>query len=352
MSKKILVALSGGIDSAVAALLLKESGCDVTAITMSFGLGGITRCSDEAVADAAEVSDQLHIPHKVFNARRELEKHVIADFIAEYANGRTPNPCVRCNEFLKFGLLFQWAQKLGFTFLATGHFARIEKQGRSCHLKKGIDSKKDQSYFLCLLSKKTLSHVVFPLGGMTKEQTQALAKKKGLCVAGKRSSQEVCFIPDNDYRAFLRKNLGAACFKKGEVVDRQGHILGYHQGIVNYTIGQREGFGISSSQALYCLKLDAVANRIIVGPKKDVYSKSLVAEGVNIFERKLFQEGAYCKAKIRYNHPESLCRVSSIKRDVIRVDFSELQSAITPGQFVVFYEKDIVVAGAKIIEVL
>ncbi len=348
MSKKVLVALSGGVDSAVAAFILKEQGYDVAGITMSFG----HRYSDRAVVDARAVARQLDISHKVFNASTELKKYVIADFLAEYANGRTPNPCVRCNELLKFNLLFEKARKLGFSSLATGHFARIEKGSNGYSLKKGADSKKDQSYFLCLLSKKSLSHILFPLGSMTKEQVLALARKNSFCVADKRSSQEVCFIPGNDYRAFLKKHLGRAYFKKGEIVDQQGCVLGYHKGIVNYTIGQREGLGISASEALYCVKLDARENKVVVGFKKDVYSRGLVAESLNILEKGLFSDSVLLKAKIRYSHPEGSCCICKLDKDKVAVHFLEPQNAITPGQFVVFYHGDVVAAGAKITEVL
>lgn len=348
MSKKVLVALSGGVDSAVAAFLLKEAGYDVEAITMSFGL----KHSERMVADARRVASELGIAHRLFNARRELEKYVLADFISEYAVGRTPNPCVRCNELLKFGILFKKAQTLGFDLLATGHFAKIEKVGRAYSLKKGFDSKKDQSYFLCLLSKRSLRHILFPLGAMTKEKVQDLARKKGLCVADKRSSQEVCFIPGNDYRAFLKKHLSRSYFKKGEIVDSNAKVLGCHQGIINYTVGQREGLGISAPEALYCIRLDVEKNRVIVGSKKNVYAKELVTEKVNILEKDLFREQVVLKAKIRYNHPEGLCHICGVSKGRVAVHFLESQFAITPGQFIVFYRDDTVVAGAKIRSVL
>lgn len=370
MNKKIIVAMSGGVDSSVAALLLKEQGYDVVGVTMCFSAGSgsahggnITNtarrrpscCGIEGIEDAKKVAGQLNIPHYVMNFSKELEEIVILDFIVEYISGRTPNPCVRCNQYLKFGALLKKAKALGVNNLATGHFARIEKRAKAYFLKKGVDEKKDQSYFLCQVLSRQLPHIMFPVGDMTKDEVRAWARKKGLYVADKSASQEVCFISDNGYRSFLKERLNKAYFKKGDIVDKQGKVLGHHNGIFNFTIGQREGLGISAAHPLYVVKLDEANGRVVVGKKEDVYSKSLVAVEPNILVRDAFvpkagKKSALVKAKIRYNHPEAACRVTFLNKNKLKVDFTKPQTAITPGQFVVFYRGDAVLAGAKILE--
>lgn len=362
MSKKIMVAMSGGVDSSVAALLLKDAGFEVVGVTMCFSLpSGPKRrpscCGIEGVEDAKRVAGQLGIPHYVLNFSKELEEIVVLDFIVEYISGRTPNPCVRCNQYLKFASLLKKAKALGAGHLATGHFARVQKKGRSFLLKKGIDPIKDQSYFLCQVGPRELPCVRFPVGDMTKAGVRAIAKKRGLAVADKPASQEVCFIPDDDYRAFLRQRLNKAYFKAGAIVDGCGKVLGHHRGIFDFTIGQREGLKICAPHPLYVLALDALRNRVIVGKKENVYKKGLVAIEPNIFLKGILasapaKKSVRLKAKIRYNHREADARVRLLTADKIAVDFDAPQAAITPGQFVVLYKGDVVAAAAKIIKSL
>lgn len=355
MNKRVVVGMSGGVDSSVAAMFLKDRGYDVIGVTMCFDIaaGGRKKpscCGIEGIEDAKKVAHQLDIPHYVLNFGKELEEIVVLDFVFEYICARTPNPCVRCNQYLKFGALLKRAKALGARHVATGHFSRVEKKGMGLVLKKGADPRKDQSYFLCQLKRPQLAHVLFPLGAMTKNEVRAAAKKRGLYVADKPASQEVCFIPDNDYRAFLRERLNKAYFLQGDIVDKQGNVLGVHNGIFNYTIGQREGLGISARHPLYVIRLDEASRRVVVGKKEDVYSKTLIAVEPNILVKEAFKKTAHVKAKIRYNHPEAAARVELLDKNRLRVDFDEPQAAITPGQFVVFYQGDVLLGAAKIME--
>jgi len=363
MTKRVFIAMSGGVDSSVAALLLKEQGYAVTGVTMCFSaVGGSVSgrnvsgrprrrpgcCGREGIEDARRVARQIDIKHYVLNLGRDLERRVVRDFIHEYATGRTPNPCVRCNQYLKFGRLLAQARAMGIPYLATGHYARIEKRGRVCSLKKGIDKRKEQSYFLCQVPKRELCHILLPLGKLTKEEVRRIARRKGLPVAEKPGSQEVCFIPDNDYRGFLKSRLRASYFKPGDIVDTEGKVLGRHQGIFNFTLGQREGLGIPAPHPLYVLDIDPARHRLTVGPKQQVLRKGFVADEVNVLEREDLNKRSSLKAKIRYNHPEAALRVISAGRARLRAAFRQAQPAITPGQFAVLYKKDTVVAGSRI----
>ncbi len=345
--------MSGGVDSSVAALLLKERGYAVTGVTMCFNTPSGHRrrpgcCGREGIEDARRVARQLDIRHYVLNLGKDLERLIVRDFVSEYASGRTPNPCVRCNQYLKFGRLLAQARVLGIAHLATGHYAHIEKRGNAYSLKKGIDDRKEQSYFLCQVPKKELGHILLPLGNLTKDEVRRIARSKGLCVADKPGSQEVCFIPGNDYRAFLKSRLDTSYFKPGDIADTQGNVLGRHQGIFNFTLGQREGLGISAGRPLYVLNIDPARHRLTVGFKQQVLRKGLIADEVNVLEREDLNKRRFLKAKIRYNHPEASLRIFSATKARLKAEFRRAQPAITPGQFAVIYKNDTVVAGGRI----
>ncbi|OGP67629.1 MAG: tRNA 2-thiouridine(34) synthase MnmA [Deltaproteobacteria bacterium RBG_16_44_11] len=350
MQKKVFIAMSGGVDSSVAALLLKENGYAVTGVTMCLGIredGDRTRCCGlDAIDDAKHVCDQLQIPHFVFDFAKEMEERVINKFAVEYQRGRTPNPCIDCNRYLKFGTLLDKARGIGFDYLATGHYAHIEKRGESWHLLRPKDKIKDQTYFLYPIKTGDLSSLLFPLGGLKKEEVRALAKKKGLHVAQKAESQDICFVTQGDYRQFfLTKNLSSA---EGDIVDMKGNTLGSHRGIIFYTIGQRGGLGISAKTPLYVVEIDVRKNQVIVGEKKDLLAKGLIAGDINILTDKLPGEA---EAKIRYRKKPASCEISREGKN-LKIIFKETQESITPGQAVVLYAGDEVLGGGVIEEVI
>ncbi len=310
MKKKVLVAMSGGVDSSAAALLLKENGYAVTGVTMCLGIredGERTRCCGlDAIDDAKHVCNQLQIPHFVFDFAKEMEKLVINKFTAEYQRGRTPNPCIDCNRYLKFGTLLDKARGIGFDYLATGHYARIEKWGDTWHLMRPKDRIKDQTYFLYPIKTDDLSSILFPLGSLNKEEVRTLAKKSGLHVAQKAESQDICFVTQGDYRQFfLEKNLSSV---EGGIVDTAGNILGRHRGIIFYTIGQRSGLGISAKTPLYVVDIDARKNQVIVGEKKALQANGLIAGDINLLTDELPVE---VEAKIRYRKKPARCKIST-----------------------------------------
>lgn len=358
--KRVAVAMSGGVDSSLAAALLLKQGYEVVALTFrmwpkeecgaSFGKAC---CNLEAITRARAVAQELGIPYYVFDFSEEFKKQVIDYFCEEYLKGRTPNPCVICNEKIKFGLLRDKALALDAEMIATGHYARIDfnKKKRRYILREGADKDKDQSYFLFALSQEQLKRIIFPLSGYTKVKSRAAAKKFKLRTYNTVSSQDICFIQDRDYAAYIKKKTGVE-IKEGDIIDKHGSILGRHKGIPFYTIGQRRGLGIAYKEPLYVTGIDRSKNRIIVGTKKDVLKKSLIADKVNWIAIDGIDKALRVKAKIRYNHKKEAAVVTPVSAAEVRVDFDSPQEAPTPGQAVVFYNKDIVVGGGWIKEVV
>jgi tRNA-specific 2-thiouridylase len=340
---KVVIAMSGGVDSSVAAALLKEEGHDVTGATMQLWP------ADERVADARRVADKLGIPHHVMNFRDIFAREVIADFCQEYERGRTPNPCLRCNQYLKFGALLERAREMGADFIATGHHARVEPDEATGTrlLKKGVDASKDQSYFLYPLTQEQLRYTLFPIGNFTKDRVREIAVALNLPVASKRESQEICFIHDNDYPGFLKDYIPRAA-EPGPILDEPGNILGRHRGVMFYTIGQRRGLGIASRERLYVRAIEPDRNAIVVGTRDEAYGSELIASNVNWIAKAQPGPSTRIKAKIRYRHPEVEAFIKTMDEGGVRVRFAEPQMAITPGQAVVFYDGDTVLGGGII----
>ncbi len=348
--------MSGGVDSSVAAALLCGKGYEVIGLTMCFNLSEegkrrrIPCCGIEGIEDARRVAHKLKIRHYVVNMQKYLKRYVIDDFIQEYSAGRTPNPCVRCNQFLKFDILLKKALSLDAEYLATGHYARIEKvtsrqpSAVSFKLRKGKDKNKDQSYFLYRLNQAQLKHILFPLGGYTKQEVRSLARDFGLAVADKAGSQEICFLPDDDYRVFIKGKIKGDA--TGDIIDGKGNILGRHRGIAYYTIGQRQGLGIALGYPAYIIGIEAKTNRIIIGPKAQALSKSFMVKECH-FIADFPEKKIAAKVKIRYNHKEAPADIYPMG-EKIRVAFKKAQFAVTCGQSAVFYDKDTVLGGGII----
>ena len=353
---KVVVGMSGGVDSSVAAALLKKKGYDVIGVTFktwskeecgaSFGRAC---CNLEAVTRSRSVCEELGIPYYVFDLSAEFKSEVIDYFCSEYLKGLTPNPCVICNEKIKFGYLLEKAKAFGAEAVATGHYARVEKPLRNKRwlLKEGKDKKKDQSYFLFSLSQEQLRRSIFPLGEITKERTRKIAKSLRLKTFDTISSQDVCFIQDLGYADYIKKKTGIE-IKSGDIVDKAGKIVGKHKGFPYYTIGQRRGLGVAHSEPLYVTAIDVPRNRIVIGTKKDVMRQSLFAENINWISVDSINKPARMYAKIRYGAKKAKALVTKTGTASVRVDFDELVEAPTPGQAVVFYDRDIVVGGGWI----
>jgi tRNA-specific 2-thiouridylase len=347
---KVMVAMSGGVDSSVAAVLLKEQGHEIVGATMLLRpISGDEVAADTAAADATKVAEKFGFPHYFFDFREIFTSTIIDDFCREYSIGHTPNPCVLCNRQIKFGVLWEKAREMGADFLATGHYARIEQNSNRWLLKKGTDHKKDQSYFLYRLTQEQLSHTIFPLADLTKEKVKQMAQEMNLPAVSRPESQEICFIPDNDYAGFLKKRLFPMVMR-GPIIDGTGKKLGDHQGIMNYTIGQRKGLGITSAEPWYVTRIDATNNTITVGTKEDTYNDELVAEGLNWITISTPDIPLDVKAKIRYRHQEADAVVTPFGENEAHVKFAVPQMAITPGQSVVFYDGDTVLGGGIIIK--
>ncbi|HEY2800491.1 MAG TPA: tRNA 2-thiouridine(34) synthase MnmA [Chthoniobacterales bacterium] len=352
--QRVLLGMSGGVDSSVAGYLLREQGYDVVGVTMKvWPQDCISRaedkcCGPQAVADARNVAHSLGIPHYVVDEADQFEQLVINYFSSEYRAGRTPNPCVMCNEKLKFGKLWEKGEALGCDYIATGHYAIIEHGADHAVLRKGADPRKDQSYFLFSLRQEQLRRALTPLGKMSKPAIRAIARSLGLKVADKADSQEICFVPGNDYKAFLRSHLGEEEFHPGGIYDLNGSFLGPHDGIEMFTIGQRKGLPGGSAQPRYVVDIDPAASRVIVGSAEDLLTEEFEIERVNWAGDRAPNESSEGTIKIRYAHPGTPARVTPLPNDRACVQLNEPQKAVTPGQAAVFYDGEIVAGGGWI----
>ncbi len=343
---KIAVAMSGGVDSSVAAAILKQQGHEVAGLTMRVMPSGI---NNRAETDAASVARMLDIPHHVLDLTEMFNHLIINDFCREYSLGRTPNPCVLCNKHIKFGVLLEKAMEMGADFIATGHHARIEKDDSGRYLlKKGKDRNKDQSYFLCRLDREQLGQALFPVGTMTKNEVRNIANELSLPCSSRPESQEICFIPDEDYAKFLDERIPHSD-TPGPILDLAGNELGQHRGITSYTIGQRRGLGIAAAEPLYVTAIESEINAVIVGTREQAYGQDLVAGNLNWIAIDRPDQSIRVKAKIRYRHKEAEAIITPINKDNVYVKFAEPQMAITPGQTIVFYDGDTVIGGGTII---
>ncbi len=357
MNKRVVIGLSGGVDSSVAAAVLKEQGFDVIGVTMRLwdgeNLNGTvtesTCCSLSAVEDAKRVADKLGIDFHILDFREKFSEYVIDYFTNEYINGRTPNPCVVCNKLLKFDAMAKEAQLLGADYIATGHYARVDfDKASNRYLLKSADNTKDQTYALYNLTQEQLSRLLLPLGNFSgKDEVRAYADKIGLITADKPDSQDICFIPDNDYAAFIKRRIGSLP-PEGNFVDHNGNILGRHRGIVHYTVGQRKGLGIAFGKPMFVTHIDAQKNEVVLGEQGFEFSLSLYGKNPNFIPFDSLKEPIRATAKVRYSAKPAECTIS-MNGNMVRVDFDAPQRAITPGQAVVFYDADIVLGGATIV---
>ncbi|EKU71545.1 tRNA (5-methylaminomethyl-2-thiouridylate)-methyltransferase [Selenomonas sp. F0473] len=353
--ERVVVAMSGGVDSSLAAALLLEQGYDVVGVTMRLSdenrdidpENDRSCCSLSSVDDARRVADVLGIPHYVMDFTAPFRTSVIDYFLDEYLRGRTPNPCIACNRYIKFEGLLHKSAELGAAYVATGHYARIDDASGRWRLRKGKDSEKDQSYVLYHLNQETLARVLLPLGDFDKASTRRMAEEYRLPVAHKPESQEICFVPRDDYKAYMKEKRPGHSMP-GDIVDRSGNLLGHHEGISFYTIGQRRGLGIAAPQPLYVTALDAERNRVVVGGAEDVYAKELVASDLSWTMWDTLREPRTVRAKIRYGKREAAARLIPDANGGLRISFAEPQRAVTPGQSIVFYDGDIVLGGGVI----
>ncbi len=358
MSEKVVIGMSGGVDSSAAAAVLKEQGFEVIGVTMRLwdgedtgcGIAESTCCGSSAAEDARRVADKLGIEHFVLDFRKEFSKFVIDYFVDEYVNGRTPNPCIACNKFLKFDAMAKKADILGAKYIATGHYAKIEYDKDTCRylLKCAHADAKDQTYALYNLTQEQMSRLLLPLGSFeSKAAVRAYAENLGLVTANKPDSQEICFVPDNDYVSFIKRRIGSLP-EEGNFVDLEGKILGKHKGIVNYTVGQRKGLGIAFGKPMFVIRIDAARNEVVLGEQGTEFSDTLYAIKPNFIPFDKLTEPIRVSTKVRYSAKPAICTVSN-DGSRIRVVFDEPQRAITPGQAVVMYDGDTVIGGATII---
>lgn len=356
MGKKVVIGMSGGVDSSVAAYLLKKQGYDVIGVTMQIWQeetveeqeenGGC--CGLKAVDDARRVADQLEIPYYVMNFRKEFQENVIDYFVHEYLQARTPNPCIACNRYVKWEALLKRSMDIGADYIATGHYARVIRlpNGRYT-LKQSATLAKDQTYALYNLTQDQLCHTLMPVGDYTKDEIREMAEEIGLMVANKPDSQEICFVPDDDYAKFIKEETGEE-IPEGNFVDLEGKVLGKHKGIIHYTIGQRKGLGIALGRPVFVVDIKKDTNEVVIGDNADVFARGLIADKVNFMSIAELKGEMRVRAKVRYNHRGADCTIKMVGEDLVECIFDEPQRAITPGQAVVFYEEDYVVGGAII----
>ncbi len=356
MNKKALIAMSGGVDSSVAALLIKEQGYDCTGITMKLydnddiGLKKEnTCCSVDDIADARAVCCNLGIPYYVFNFKDSFNEQVIDRFIKAYEEGATPNPCIDCNRYIKFDRLLHRMKELDMDYVVTGHYAQIEYNEKSDRylLKKAVDNSKDQSYVLYSLTQQQLKHTLFPLGSMTKEEARIVAEKHNFINARKHDSQDICFVPDGKYAEFIEQYTGKK-YPQGDFVDLKGNVLGQHKGIIRYTIGQRKGLGLALPAPMYVCKKDLENNKVVLCSNDELFSTELYANNINLISCDSIDKPLKIKAKVRYNQQEQPATVTQVDADRLHIVFDKPQRAISKGQAVVLYDGDIVVGGGTI----
>lgn len=350
-NKKVMLGMSGGVDSCVSAYLLKQQGYDVIGVHMQVWTDTSHDdgcCSLSSVEDARRVANLVGIPFYVFNMKEDFQKYVIEYFVKEYESGRTPNPCIACNRYVKFGALLDKAKSMGIEYISTGHYARIENKDGRYILKKAVDSKKDQTYVLYNLTQDQLSKTIFPLGEYVKEDVRKIAKELGFSVASKPDSQEICFVTDNDHNRFIKDHTGKDPLP-GEFVDTDGNVLGKHEGITKYTIGQRRGLGVVTGKPMFVLDIDVDNNQVILGSNEDLFTDEIVANDLNWISISELKEPINVKAKIRYKAIESDALLTPISDTEVIVKFKEKQRASTSGQSVVFYNEDSVVGGGIIV---
>lgn len=354
--KKAMIAMSGGVDSSVAAYLITQQGYDTVGVTMKLFQNdeGVNSekscCSPDEENDARSVAERLGIPYYVFNYTDNFKLKVISRFVEAYRSGRTPNPCIDCNRYIKFDQLMKRAKELEFDYVVTGHYAISEydeSRGRYI-LRKAVDDTKDQSYVLYSLTQEQLKHIIFPLGRMTKVQAREIAEEQGFVNAQKHDSQDICFVPDGDYARFIEEWCGIK-FENGNFVDLSGNVIAQHKGIINYTIGQRKGLGIAAKAPYYVVSKNLGTNEVVLGANEDLFSDSLVATDVNFISIEKLTEPMHVKAKVRYKQKETDAVITPLENGDVSVKFEMPQRAIAPGQAVVFYDGDIVVGGGTIV---